>query len=278
MLKSVARLALAFVVAFTSLLGANAQAQQAQPDRYVVVSYIKVVPGQEAAYRSYLTTTAKKVYQELMAANANLVSWNSAQTMFQGMEHGSDFDFVGAAVYAGTPPEPGTNVDAAIMKATGMSQADLSKKLATMRTVVGTEVLRYVAGTVAPGVMKEGDVRVVGRVKIKPGMGDEYAEMARSMGEPLMKARVADGELKSWSLWGRVFPSGAATSYDALSVTYFKDMASAIKGLDAAKGVAAFQKTHPGKSYGTYINNGRDYSELQQRFVMQVISMVERAQ
>ncbi len=182
MVKPLSRLSLAFVVAFTSLLGATALAQQAQPDRYVVVSYIKVVPGQEAAYRAYLTTTAKKVYQELMAANANLLAWSSAQTMYQGMEHGSDFDFVGAAVYLGAPPEPGTNVDAAIMKAAGMSQADLGKKLATMRTVVGTEVLRYRAGTMAPGVMKEGDVRVVGRVKIKPGMADEYLRDGRDHG------------------------------------------------------------------------------------------------
>ena len=93
-----------------------------------------------------------------------------------------------------------------------------------------------------------------------------------------MKARAAGGELKSWSLWSRVFPSGAAASYDALSVTYFKDMASAIKGLDAAKGVEVFQKTHPGKSYAAYVNNGRDYSEMQQRFVMQVVALVERAQ
>ena len=93
-----------------------------------------------------------------------------------------------------------------------------------------------------------------------------------------MKARVANGELKSWSLWSRVFPSGAATSYDALTVTYFKDMASAIKGLDARKGVETFLKTLPGKNFGAYVNNTRDYSELQQRFVMQVIALVERAQ
>jgi hypothetical protein len=277
MLKSLSRLSLAFVVAFTALLGTTALAQPAQPDRYVVVSYIKVLPGQEAAYRAYLTTTAKKVYQELMVDNANLLTWSSAQAMYQGTEHGSDFDIVGAAVYAGAPPEPGANVDAAIMRAAGMSQADLGKKLATMRTVVGTEVLRYRAGTMAPGVLKEGDVRVVGRVKIKPGMGDEYYELATAVGEPVMKARVANGELKSWSLWSRVFPSGAATSYDALTVSYFKDLASALKGLDATKGVETFLKTLPGKNFGAYVNNVRDYSELQQRLVMQVISLVERA-
>jgi len=36
-------------------------------------------------------------------------------------------------------------------------------------------------------------------------------------------------------------------------------------------------KIHPGKNYATYINNLRDYSELQQRFIMQIIAMAERA-
>jgi hypothetical protein len=217
------------------------------------------------------------VFQEMMAADPAFVIWTSAQMMYQGMEHGSDFDFVGASVYAGTPPEPGANNDAIIMKATGMSQADLGKKLSTMRTIIGTEVLRYRAGTIAPGALKEGDIRVIGRMRVKPGMADEYYEMARTVAEPMMRARVAGGELKSWSVWSRLFPAGAATSYDALTVTYFKDLASAIKGLDAAKGVETFQKVHPGRNYGTYVNNMRDYSELQQRFVMQVIALAERA-
>jgi hypothetical protein len=89
--------------------------------------------------------------------------------------------------------------------------------------------------------------------------------------------RIANGELKGWSVWARVFPSGAATSYDALTVTYFKDLASAIKGLDATKGVEAFLKIHPGKSYPTYVYNARDYSELQERLIMQIVALVERA-
>jgi hypothetical protein len=277
MIKPLARLASAFLIAFTFLLGATAFAQQAQPDLYVQVSYIKALPGQEAAYRSYLTTTGKKVFQEMQAANPNFLLWTSAEMMYQGMEHGSDFDFVGASVYAGTPPEPGANNDALIMKATGMSQADLAKKLSAMRTILGTEVLRYRAGTITPGTLREGDIRVIGRVRINPGMGDEYYATAKDVAEPVMKARVGAGELKSWSIWQRVFPAGAATSYDSLNVTYFKDLASAIKGLDAAKGAEAFAKTHPGRSFGTYVNNLRDYSQLQQRFVMQVIALAERA-
>jgi hypothetical protein len=273
--KPLFRLSLAFV--FTALLGATVLAQQAPPDTYVVVTYIKTAPGQGEAYQAYLTTTGKKIFQELMAANPSFVYWSSARTMYQGMEHGSDFDFVGASVYAGPPPEPGATPDALIMKAAGMSQADLGKKLSAMRTIVGTEVLRRRAGTTAPGMAKEGDFRVVARIRIKPGMGSEYYDLATSMTEPIAQARAANGEFKSWSLWSRVFPAGAATSYDALSVMYFKDQASAIRGLDGSRGAEAFIKAHPGKNYATYINNLRDYSQLQQRMLMQVVAAVERA-
>ena len=134
------------------------------------------------------------------------------------------------------------------MKATGMSSADLGKKLATMRTVVGTEVLRFRAGIMTPGVMKEGDVRVIERIKVKPGMGDKYPRWPRTMLQPVNEARIAAGELKGWSVWARVFPSGVATSYDALAVSYLKDLASAIKGLDATKGVQTFLKVQPDKT------------------------------
>jgi hypothetical protein len=273
--KSLVRAAL--VCLFTALFGGAALAQQAQPDLYVTVSYIKVLPGQDDAYRTYLTTTAKKFYQEMMAANPSFLSWSAARAMYLGMEHGTEFEYAGAAIYSGPPPEPGANLDAVSMKATGMSQADLTKKLAAMRTIVGTEVLRLRAGARTPGVVKEGDFRIANRIKIKPGMGDEYYEMAQTILQPVNDARIANGELKGWSVWARVFPSGVATSYDALGVTYFKDLASAIKGLDATKGVETFLKIHPGKNYATYVLNARDYSELQQRFIMQVVAMVERA-
>ena len=278
MLKPLVRV---FVVCLLAvLIGGSAfaqPAQPAQPDLYVSVTYMKILSGQEDAYRAYLNTTVKKLYQEMMAANPSYLSWSSAKAMYLGMEHGLDFDYVGASIYSGPPPEPGSVPDAIYMKATGMSSADLAKKVAAMRTVVGTEVLRYRAGVRLPGVLKEGDFRVVNRIKIKPGMGDEYYDAAQTVTQPVNAERIANGELKSWSLWSRVFPAGVAVSYDGFTVQYFKDLASAIKGLDATKGVQAFLKVHPGRSYATWVNNARDYSELQQRLVMQVIALVERA-
>jgi hypothetical protein len=275
MLKPLFRLSL--VCLLMAVFSGAALAQPAQPDLYVSVTYMKILPGQEDAYRAYLNTTVKKLYQEMMVANPSYLSWSSAKAMYLGMEHGMDFDYVGASIYSGPPPEPGSVPDAIYMKATGMSQADMVKKLAAMRTVVGTEVLRYRAGVRPPGAMKEGDFRVVARIKIKPGMADEYVDMAQTVTQPIMAERIANAELKSWSFWSRVFPAGVATSYDGFTVQYFKDLASAIRGLDATKGIQAFLKVHPGKNYATYVSNARDYSEVQQRLVMQVVALVERA-
>jgi hypothetical protein len=277
MLKPLSRLSLALVFVLLAACAAPALAQQAQPDVYVVVTYLKTVPGQAEAYRTYLSTTAKKVFQEQMAATPNLLAWSSAEMLYNGTEHGSDFDFVGASVYAGPPPEPSALPDPIAQKAAGMSAADLSKKLASMRTIVGTEILRQRAGTTGPAGLGDGDYRVIARIRVKPGMGDEYYDLARVVTQPLMQGRVAAGELKSWSVWSRLFPAGAATSYDALSVTYFKDLANAIGGLDARKGVENFLKTYPDRNLSVYLNNQRDYSELQQRMLMRVVSRVERA-
>jgi hypothetical protein len=264
------------VFVLVGLLAGIATAQQAEPDRYVVATYIKVLPGQDEAYRTHVSTISKKLFKEMMAADSTFLSWSLARAMYQGMEHGGDFDYVAASAYAGSLPEPGANMDALFQKASGMSQGDYQKKMNTMRTIVGTEVLRRRAGTGGAGSFKEGDFRVVARIRIKPGMGDEYVTMAQTMAQPVWQARVANGELKGWSLWSREFPAGAATSYDAMTVTYWKDLASAIKGLDPAKGLEAFTKTHPGKNYATYISNARDYSELQQRNIMQIVALVER--
>ena len=277
MKKTLLRVSLVFVVA-SLLVGGTALAQQAQsePDRYVVVTYLKTLPGQEEAYRGYLTTTGKKIYQELLNANSNFLYWSVAKAMYQG-EGGGSYDYVGAAVFSGPPPDPNTNNDAVFQKVVGTTQAEFGKKLATMRTVVGNEILMNRAIATVPGTLKEGDYRVVAQVSVKPGMGDEYYDAMKTTAQPAWQSRIADGDVKGWSVWQRVFPAGAAASYDALSVTYFKDLASAIKGPNARKGAETFMKVNPGKNYATWVSNLRDYSELQQRTIMQVIALVERS-
>jgi hypothetical protein len=87
---------------------------------------------------------------------------------------------------------------------------------------------------------------------------------------------MGDG-LKSWSMWTRLFPNGAATDYDMLAVTGHATLASAVGGGGNPNTLAElFMKVHPDRSLTTYINNGRDYSSSQRRMISRVLAVVER--
>lgn len=258
------------------LLASVTMAQQpAQPDMYLQLTYSKVAPENEEAYRTFVTTMSTKFYQELMNVNANLVHWSSAVALYPGPD-GPGYNYVGAAIFSGPPPEPGANLEEVYRKAVGISQADYQKKLQSLRTIVGTELLVRVAGTTI-GNTKVGDFRVATQVKHKPGMGGEHHEYARTQTLPIWQERVATGEVSGWSLWSRVFPWGSHSGYDDLGVVRFRDLASAIKGPDGSKTAAIFAKVHPDKNYAAYINNGQDYSEPTMRQMTRVIAVVERA-
>jgi hypothetical protein len=210
----------------------------------------------------------------MLKTQPSLMHWSAAQVMFPG-EHAA-YDFVSAAVFAGPPPEPSPPSDALYQQITGMSRADAVKRLDSLRTPVGSELLRRVGTAGTPGTLSEGDYRVVALVKVKPGMGSEFVGFAGGAQQAVLQVRAANGELKNWSAWTRVFPAGAGERYDALTATYFKDLASAVKGLDGAKGAEAFAKAHPGKNYAAYVNDMRDYAELAGRGLHRVVALVER--
>lgn len=268
------------VALLLGLLVAAGSAQQAETPLYVVLTYQKVLPGQVDAYQAHVTGMAKKFYQELLNTNPKLVHWSSARVMYKGIDEGrgQDFDYVSATVTNGPPAEPGANLDAVYAKL-GTTAAEYGKKLSAMRTNVGTEVLRRVAGTSATGTgtSKEGDFRISSQIRIKSGMGSEYWDRARTLTLPTMQESVAQGDFKAWSLWGRVFPSGAATAYDVMGVTTHKDLASALEGSpNPNRGLERFMKANPGKNFSTYVSNGTEYSEMQRRTITQVVALVER--
>jgi hypothetical protein len=248
-----------------------------QPTLYAVITYFDVEAEQDAAYRAHVTSTSKKFYQEMMAANPNLVHWSLSRVVYPGVD--ADYNYLGVTVYNGPPPESANAAaDATAKKIAGVPLTEYMKKLYPLRKTVGSELLMRVAGTANPGagVSKEGDYRVTYRLKIKPTMLDEFTAQIQSMTLPIMQERVKAGDLKSYSSWTRVFPMGGEDAYDALSSLTYKDLASAVKGLDTSKTAANFVKAHPGKNYATYLNNSREYSEFTGRILSQVIVLVER--
>lgn len=269
--------------AVVMLLAPAASAQQAQPTApayFVNISYIKALPGQGAAYRTWMTTMSKKFYQELMSSEPSFVHWSCAQNLYRGMEQ-QDFDYACVTVTVGDPLDTTRDMEP-IYKKLGTTAVDYQAKLGAMRTVVGSELLRRMSGTSATvtGTTVEGNFRVTTELKLSPGMMDEFNTRVTTLTLPLMQNLVtAGGNLKSWSMWVRLFPNGAATSYDVLGVTSHATLASAVAGgnTNPNGGLEAFIKAHPDKSFATYNNNGRDYATQQQRMVSRVVALVERS-
>ncbi len=254
----------------------SALAQAAPTEYHAVITYIMTAPGMGDAYRDQLVNVSAKFYEEMLKEQPTLVHWSSASVMYPGLENNS-FNYVSAAVYAGPPPEPSVPSDAIFQKVSGLSRVDYQKKLTGMRTVVATELVRSVSRmSPSPGTLKVGDFRVSSQLRIKPGMGSEFVDLIQTKMQPMMQLRQGAGELKSWSVWTRQFPSGAGSTYDALVVSYYKDLASAVKGLDASKTADVFARAHPGKSYSGYVNDVRDYAEVQNRALHRVVALVER--
>lgn len=263
------------------LLAPAASAQQAQapaPTYYVSITYVKALPGQGAAYRTWMTTTSKKFYQELMSAEPSFVHWDCAQNMYRGLDQ-QDFDYACATVTRDGPLDPARDMEP-IYKKLGTTTAEYQGKLASMRTVVGSELLRRLSGTstTSTGTTVEGNFRVTTQLKVNPGMMDEFTTRATTLTLPVMQANLATAAgLKSWSMWTRLFPNGAATDYDVLAVTSHGTLSSAVGGGSNPNAAAeAFIKVHPDKNYATYSSNAREYATAQRRGISRVIAVVER--
>jgi hypothetical protein len=260
------------LVVLWASLGAAQQPAASEPDRYAVLTYVKVAPENQDAYKEFVTVTTKKFYQELLNVEPKLQMWSAAQRMFGGPGD-NEYNWTTVAVFSGAPPEPDANMDAVYLKASGMSRADYQKKLGALRTVVGTELLRRVTGTAAV-TGREGSFRVAARIKYKDGMRDEFIERARMLTVPMMQERVNTGEIIASNLWE---PRFGSARYHALGVNTFKDLASAVKGLDTDKAPALFAKVAPGQSYAGYVSNGTAYSSTEAQELSHVIASVERA-
>jgi hypothetical protein len=78
-------------------------------------------------------------------------------------------------------------------------------------------------------------------IKYEPGKAAEYRKVEQEVWQPIHRERVKAGVIRSWSLWNRTLPGGAAYDYDALIVTTFNDFANV--GTPYPAGIAL--KAHP---------------------------------
>lgn len=261
-------LAVTLAGAFSANLSFGQEAVKAE-DQYVVLSYFKVDPQNQAAYEELLQNTSKKIYTEMMnQPGSNMWGWNVARVLYQGTDEDAP-THVSAAIFNGPPP--GTDnaaADGVIRKITGMEPAAYRKKLAGLREALGTELLRGVAW--AGGSSPEGSFRVVSYLKAEPRKAGAFRDATRRVWQPVMAAAARDGKIVAWSTWGYIFPRGSDTPHDLMTATTYKDLPSAVRGYLASS--ADFMKVHPDGGYVNAVDELRDSRKTSKTMVSRILA------
>jgi hypothetical protein len=244
-------------------------------NQYVAITYFHVPADKDAEYNQVLRASSKKYYEELInQPGSNLWAWGVARMLYTGT-HGGEANYVSSSLYDGPPANPNTAAnDALLRKVTGQDPEEYRRHLNTLRTVVGTELLRGIAW--ARGPVPEDSYRVVSYLKITTNKGAAFRDLIKQAWQPIYADALKEGKILGWGAWGYVFPRGADTPYDALTSMTFKDLPSAVKGLEGMD--AAFAKAHPGVSMVGAIDALRDTRKVTRTVLSRILVSAQKAQ
>jgi len=233
--------ALAVPVLFLSAIPA-ARAQD-QPQTYLSAFCIKAEPGKTQEFEQFVRDVGSKLHQVRMQEK-RISRWSFSRAVTPTGEEARCSHRL-ALVYEGAPPEPQTQLEADLKKAgIKMSPQEYSTRLTSLSKLVLQERFARFAGFGAP---EKGTYFQINFMKPLPGKGAEFAKFEREVWQPLAEQAAKTGHpRKAWTAWARIYPSGSASDYDAITVDIFRDWASIWKPQGFSKEVA--EKVFPGKS------------------------------
>jgi hypothetical protein len=215
---------------------------QTPPATYLSSSCVKVLPGKNQEYRSFVADYALK-------ANTHLVSTGRAASytilravMPQGEE--ARCDYLLTTTYVGSPAPPfGSGEQEKILQAAGLkiSWADYLSKRSQLTKLVATELWRTQERT---GTMSKGDYMYLNRMRVhnRP----EYMKFEREVWRPLAEAMIQSGTLKAWSFHTLVLPGGTDVPITAVSADVFGKWEALFQPTGTQD---AWKKAHPNRDY-----------------------------
>jgi hypothetical protein len=233
---------------FVALLCSQATSAQttapAPPPYYNVYAYMKVAPGMENDYLK-LEKAWKKIHAASKAAGT-LESWSLSQVLAPA----------GASAEYNYVARNGLEGDVQLANFFEGSFAPNWKSLLTkeeialvdrtdeIRTMVKMEVWSEIDKTMAPDMGKS-KIVVVNYFSSPEGKTRaDHIKMEQEIWKPVHAARVKDGTMKGWLLYGLELPFGESMPYNMMSVDVYTDM----KQYLAPWFDEYFKKVHPGKN------------------------------
>ena len=222
--------------------------QQNNPQLLALVECMKVKPENEDKYVSLEKEIWKPLHIE-RARQGNIVGWFLYRVRFTGTD--DMYNYVTVTLFDSPlkVEDPWKNIDADkilpgkdLNKA--MQETDESRELVSS-ALLNRQTFVYTEG--GPGDFKYLQMDFM---KVAPGKEGEYLDVENNVWKPVHNELIKAGKRVGWSLWGRIFPSGAELEYQFVTVNYFTDWSKI--GTDNYN--EAFAKAHPGKDVNDLSN------------------------
>lgn len=217
-------------------------AQEVEPPFFALVESMKVLPQNEESYLEIEKNIWKPLHLE-RAKQGNIVGWFLYKVWFTGTD--DKYNYVTVTLFSDPlkienswknvdPAKilPGKDLDAA-MKETGESREMVSSSLINRQASV------YREG--GPGDFK---FIQLDYMKVEQGKENDYWDAETNIWKSVHNEFIKAGSRVGWSLWGRVFPSGAGLDYQYATVNYMEDFSK----IGTADYNDAFSKAHAGKN------------------------------
>ena len=220
------------------------------PVPHVRTICVKVAPGKTAEYEAYLRDISLKLLRARVDAGELLGA--EVLRSVEPVGTSARCDYLLVWEYNGFPGEMSTaDRTNALLKKLGMKMtaAELAAKRDSLSTLVGMELWRNV--DMVPADEAKGGYLRLNLYKTKPGKVQAWVDSEKNEWKPLVEAYQKDGNVTGWSAWRMLAPAGDMQAYDAATVDYFPDWASAGSGLPLTQ---LWGKVHPNASIPEWQN------------------------
>ena len=216
-------------------------AQENDPPLFALVECMKVKPENEDRYLEVEKNIWKPLHLE-RAKQGNIVGWMLYRVRFTGTD--DKYNYVTVTLFADPLKieDPWKNIDPAKVL-TGKDLDKATQETSESRELVSSSLINRQASVYREGGPGDFKFLEVDYMKVEPGKEGEYWDVETNIWKPIHQEFIKAGSRVGWSLWGRVFPSGAGLDYQYVTVNYMSDWSK----IGTANYTDAISKAHAGK-------------------------------
>jgi L-rhamnose mutarotase len=217
-------------------------AQENDPQLFALVECMKVKPENESKYLEVEKNIWKPLHLE-RTKQGNIVGWFLYKVRFTGTDDAYNYVTVTLFSNLANIEDPWKNIDPAkVLPGKDLDAA--MKETGESRDMVSSSLINRQASVYREG--GPGDFKYIqlDYMKVEQGKENDYWDAETNIWKPVHQEFIKAGSRVGWSLWGRVFPSGAGLDYQYATVNYMADFSK----IGVADYNDAFAKAHAGKN------------------------------